>query len=264
MSPIRVLYHNYSPCLNLPGGGFDRSYWNVAPGYSYVGCAAEQGYATFLYDRLGWGLSDHPDPLEIVQLELQVTIAHELIQLLRAGGISNHTFENVVGVGHSIGSVRISGITAQYPKDLDAAVLTGFSTDETGQLIAFSGLDLTIASQNQPLRFSGLANRYLTANSIEGNQYFFSRVPGFDPALLNLAEPTKQGLSVGEFLTLGISSFSPNFTGPIDVVNGDHDLPNCHGDCLVPYNKAAAVRTNSIQQRVTGPAGILLRIQGMD
>ena len=79
MSPIRVLYHNYSPCLNLPGGGFDRSYWNVAPGYSYVGCAAEQGYATFLYDRLGWGLSDHPDPLEIVQLELQVTIAHELI-----------------------------------------------------------------------------------------------------------------------------------------------------------------------------------------
>lgn len=61
-----------------------------------------------------------------MQLELEVAIAHELIQLLRAGGFSNHAFENVVGVGHSIGSAQIAGITAHYPKDLDAAVLTGF------------------------------------------------------------------------------------------------------------------------------------------
>ncbi|KEF53284.1 uncharacterized protein A1O9_10732, partial [Exophiala aquamarina CBS 119918] len=79
----------------------------------------------------------------------------------------------------------------------DAAVLTGFSTDESGVLIAFSGLDLTIASQNQLLRFAGLPNGYFTANSIEGNQYFFFREPGLDSALLNLGEATKQGLTDG-------------------------------------------------------------------
>lgn len=49
--------------FTIHGGGFDRSCWNVAPGYSYVDYAAEQGYTTFLYDRLGTGLFDCPDPL---------------------------------------------------------------------------------------------------------------------------------------------------------------------------------------------------------
>lgn len=140
----------------IHGVGFDRSYWNVAPNYSYVDYAAEQGYTTFFYDRLGTGLSDHPDPIQTVQVELQVAIAHELVQLLRTGGISNLTFEHVVGLGHSFGSIQTVGLTSQYPDDLDAAVLTGFSTSTSGQAIFFSALDLTIASQNQPLRFSGL------------------------------------------------------------------------------------------------------------
>jgi hypothetical protein len=114
------------------GAGFDRSYWDVAPGYSYVDYAAEQGYTTFLYDRLGSGLSDKPDPIQVVQAPLQVSIAHELIQLLRTGGIAGHTFEHVVGIGHSEGSFITNGVTALHPDDLDAVVLTGFSTDTTG------------------------------------------------------------------------------------------------------------------------------------
>lgn len=114
------------------GAGLDRSYWNVAPGYSYVDYAAEQGYTTFLYDCLGTGLSDHPDAIEIVQVGLQVAIAHELVQLLRAGSISDHTFKHVVGVGHSLGSFQTNVLTTQHPDDLDAAVLTGFLTDNSG------------------------------------------------------------------------------------------------------------------------------------
>ena len=67
--------------LLIHGVGFDRSYWNVTPNYSYVDYAAKRGYMTFSYDRLGNGLSDHPDPLQTVQADLQVAIAHELIQL---------------------------------------------------------------------------------------------------------------------------------------------------------------------------------------
>jgi pimeloyl-ACP methyl ester carboxylesterase len=223
----------------IHGGGFDRSYWNAAPGYSYVDYAAEQGYMTFLYDRLGSGLSDHPDPLQMVQWGLQVEIAHELITLLRTGSLAGLNFKHVVGVGHSLGSFQTNGITTLHPNDLDAAVLTGFSPDTSGGPIALAGIDLTMAAQNQPFRFSELPGSYLTSSSVGGTQYYFFRAPGFDPALLRFAEATKQTVTFAELFT-SAATVSSNFTGPIDVVNGDHDLPNCHGDCLVPYNKAAA------------------------
>ncbi|KAL9114738.1 MAG: hypothetical protein Q9227_001417 [Pyrenula ochraceoflavens] len=226
----------------IHGIGFDRNYWNVAPGYSYIDYAAEQGYTTFSYDRLGTGLSDHPDPIQIVQIQLQLAIGHQLVQLLRTGGISNHKFEHVVGVGHSFGSLQVNGLTTQYPDDFDAAILTGFSADNSGMPVAFAGTDLTIASQNQPLRFSGLSNGYLTSAAIEGNQFFFFRAPEFDPAVLDLAESVKQTISLGEFLTTAVLFTAKSFTGPIDVVNGENDLPNCFGNCLLPVNKAAAVK----------------------
>jgi pimeloyl-ACP methyl ester carboxylesterase len=225
----------------IHGAGFDRDYWSVAPGYSYIDYAARQGYTTFTYDRLGTGLSDHPDPLQVVQTAIQVEIAHVLIQLLRGGGISGHTFNNIVGVGHSFGSFQTLSITSKYSKDLDAAVLTGFSVDMTGMPVAFAGVGLAIASQSEPLRLSNLSNGYLTSDSIIGTQFFFFREPGFDPKLLKLAELTKQTITVGEFLTSN-AVVATNFTGPIDVVNGENDLPNCHGNCLLPYNKAAAVK----------------------
>lgn len=151
------------------GLGCDRSYWNLAPSYSYVDYAAEQGYTTFLYDRLGVGLSDHPDPIQIVQAGFQVAIAHELVQLLRTGGIANHTFEHVVGVGHSFSSFHTLGLTVRHPDDLDAGVLIGFSASTAGTLAGFAGVNLTIASQNQLLRFVGLSNGDLTSNNILGD-----------------------------------------------------------------------------------------------
>lgn len=84
-----------------------------------------------------------------------------------------------------------------------------------------SGLNLTIASQRDPLRFAELSNGCLVTNSIDANQFAFFRAPIFDPTLLCIAEATKQPFSVGEFLTLGlIAAMSANFTGPTDVVNG--------------------------------------------
>lgn len=50
--------------LLLHGVGFDSSYWDFSPDgsddYSYVSAAADAGYTTFRYDRLGTGLSEHP------------------------------------------------------------------------------------------------------------------------------------------------------------------------------------------------------------
>jgi hypothetical protein len=124
----------------IHGLGCDRSYWSNARNYSYVDYAAEQGYTAFSYDRLGTGVSDHPGPIQIVQAELQIAIAHELIQLLRTGGISDHTFEHVVGVGHSAGSFQTLGVTSQHSDGLDAAVfdrLRGIHGRDARQLRRF-------------------------------------------------------------------------------------------------------------------------------
>lgn len=39
-------------------------------------------------DRLGAGLSDHPDPYTVHQANLQTLIHHEIVQLARSGGIA--------------------------------------------------------------------------------------------------------------------------------------------------------------------------------
>jgi pimeloyl-ACP methyl ester carboxylesterase len=227
----------------IPGIGSDRLYWDNAPNYSYVDYAAQQGQTTFIYDRLGTGLSDHPDPLQVVQAKFQVEIAHELIQLLRAGSLSNHAFKHVVGVGHSFGSFQTLGLATNHPADLDAAVLTGFSSSTAGMPVAFAAADLTIASQAAPARFADLSNGYMSAANVQGLQYAFFRAAGSDPALLNLLETTKQTVSIGEYLTISsLFTVASNFTGPVDVVIAEHDLPSCDGNCYLPHNLAAAVK----------------------
>jgi len=103
-SSVQILTH---------GIGFDKSYWDVAPGYSYVDVAAAAGYATFSYDRLCTGLSDHPDAHKVCQAPFEVAIAHSLIQMLRNGTFSSTSFQKVIGTGHSFGSAITQAITSQ-------------------------------------------------------------------------------------------------------------------------------------------------------
>lgn len=225
------------------GVGFDRYYWDFAPGYSYVDVAASNGYATFFYDRLGVGASSKPDGINVVQAPLQVVIANNLIGMLRNGTFAGTAFRSVVGTGHSYGSVITEAVTANYPTSLDAAVLTGFSTNSTALPIFIAALNLDIASVNQPYRFANLNNTYLVSSTAVSNQWAFFRSPGFDPSILNLAEGTKGTVTIGELLSMSAAGGpAMNFTGPITVVNGVEDLPFCTGNCSYPTDLAAAVR----------------------
>ena len=87
------------------GIGFDRYYWDFTSDYSYVDRAAEAGYASFFYDRLGVGKSQKADPIDVVQAPLEVEIARNFVTMLRNGEIASNEFEKVVGVGHSFGSI---------------------------------------------------------------------------------------------------------------------------------------------------------------
>lgn len=163
------------------GGALDSGFWDFAPGYSYVDAAAEAGYSTLSYDRLGTGRSDHPDPIQVVQGSIQVEIVHALVQLLRAGRIGGQAFPSVVGVGHSAGTAITLAVTARYPKDLDAVILTGTSASTTYIPVTFAALSLIIANQDPSGRFARLSNGYLTPSTLEGFQLTFFRYPFFDP-----------------------------------------------------------------------------------
>jgi pimeloyl-ACP methyl ester carboxylesterase len=237
---IKIFQSNFFFFLLTP----QSSSWDFySSTYSYQDAAAAAGYTTFSYDRLGVGHSSHPDPIQEVQAPLQVSIAHALIQLLRAGSIAGTAFCNVIGVGHSLGSEILNSITAQYPSDIDAAVLTGFTLDPAGQADFFSGINVLIAREANPTNFSGLDNGYLISGNIVGNQFGFFRAPNFDPCVLEAGEVAKQTFTIGELFTnTQFIAPAPDFKGPIDVVDGENDLPFCQSNCLVPVNKAKAVK----------------------
>jgi pimeloyl-ACP methyl ester carboxylesterase len=109
------------------GGTTDHTYWNFASDYSYVDAAAARGYATFSYDRLGTGRSQHPDPIQAVQVATQVELAHALISGLKAGSYGGVTFGSAIGVGHSLESALTQGIAAKHPGDFTSLALTGHS-----------------------------------------------------------------------------------------------------------------------------------------
>ncbi|KAI4172208.1 MAG: hypothetical protein LQ346_008640, partial [Caloplaca aetnensis] len=166
------------------GGTLDHTYWDIAPGYSYVDTATSAGYATLSYDRLGTGLSDHPDPLQTVQLPLQVELAHQIVQKLRTGSMSGRQFRvsKVVGVGHSLGGALTQAVAAKYPKDFDALIIQGTSTVTQFAITGVASEALQIANTDPSGRFKGLADGYHVSGPLpQTAQFAFYRYPGFDP-----------------------------------------------------------------------------------
>ena len=163
------------------GDTLSSSYWDIAPGYSQVDAAAEAGYATFSYDKIGVGKSDHPDPLQVVQAQLSVEIAHLLVQSLRQGRLGGQSFAKIVGVGHSAGSSITSAVSGKYPADFDAVVVSGTSTLVNYVATGVAAFSLEIASNDASRRFRGLPNAYLVQATSQSIELPYYRYPNFDP-----------------------------------------------------------------------------------
>lgn len=156
-----------------------RRYWDIAPEYSYIDAMTAAGYAVFSYDRIGFGKSDHPNPIQVVQGPLHLEIAHALVQLLRQNQIGRNKFSKIVGVGHAAGSVITQAVTAKYPEDFDAVILTGLSLLGASTDLTLAAFDLQIARQVNE-NFRDLPFGYLTQANAIGVQFGFFRYPNFD------------------------------------------------------------------------------------
>ncbi|KAF1999858.1 catalytic protein [Amniculicola lignicola CBS 123094] len=222
------------------GGTLDHTYWDFAPGYSYVDAAAAAGHATFNYDRLGYGRSDHPDPNQVVQAALHREIAHQMIGVLRKATVWGKRIKSVVGVGHSAGSALVMAIVGKYPADFDALILTGISASIEGIAIAQIAFNLIPAALDPSGRFNGLDTGYLTQGAVAQDfQFPFYRFPDFDPKIFRKQFETRQITTFGELLTFGsVIAPQPAYTGPVDVVLGQQDYIFCQANCSYPMNQA--------------------------
>ena len=184
-------------------------------------------YSTLSFDRLGIGNSSHGEPLNEIQIFLEIAATAQLTQMLRNGTFPgvNHTFSKVVHVGHSFGSAQTYALASMYPNITDGIVLTGFSMNESFVNPFIDGGNFQQANRNQPLRFGNitgtqaqnvlsmyaeplasfifpvdltslpalqaLQNGYLVTSNIEANKLQFFKPHYYDPAILELAERTK-------------------------------------------------------------------------
>lgn len=219
------------------GIGFDRSYWNSpynSGNYSYSAVATDKyGYATFSWDRLGIGMSDHGDPVQEIQALLEVDALRALTQAVRSGAVECvPAFEKVVHVGHSFGSTHTYALTAMYPDISDGIALTGFSQNGTFLPYFQLGGNFIDVKENAALA-PKYDHGYLAAGNPSAVQTNFFSPGAFDPEILAFAAMTGQPVTIGELLTIGGETASPNhFAGPVIVVTGERDVPFCGGSCL--------------------------------
>ncbi|KAI9046586.1 hypothetical protein LZ554_009330 [Drepanopeziza brunnea f. sp. 'monogermtubi'] len=263
------------------GVGFDKTYWDLSfnnYSYSYLNVAADDyKYFTLSFDRLGIANSSHGEPLNEIQAYLEVEATAALTRMLRDGSFPgvNQKFSKVVHVGHSFGAAQTYTLANLYPELTDGIVLTGFTTDSSYIGLFVAGGNFQLANKNQPLRFGDitgaqadmfvsmyaeallgyitpvdltsvpepqrLPNGYLVSSNAEANKYLFLKPHYYDPAILALAERTKQPVTLGELLTIGSLVPKNSYTGPVLAISGDSDLPFCGSDCLATDGQAASI-----------------------
>lgn len=223
------------------GIGFDQSYWDfyLPDGddsrYSYVHAAAQAGYSTLLYNRLGNAPSEIADPYTEIQANIELAILTSLTKLVRQGQLPGLPRpRRIVHVGHSYGSALVGALAATAPKLSDGIILTGMTANSnyTKNLAAISAFNL--ANENEPDRFppSIYSNGFITWPNKQANQFAFLHYPDFDPAALEYAEATKQPYTLGQLLTMSLlPQTAPDFHGPVLFVAGELDKLVCDGNC---------------------------------
>lgn len=241
---------------------FDMRYWDASidpPQYSYVYNALQAGYSILTYDRLTTGKSEKPNGYVIAQGATEVEILRGITEMVRSGDIAQYMehledelkFESIVHVGHSFGSYITNALLALYGELSDGAVLTGFIPVEH-QTFEPVALGFDFARTNDP-KFADRPDGYFVpALDIDIQTGFFSAlrnttlgIGGFEPALLELANNTKQPGTVGEQSTLPmLTEHGPagDFTGPVRFVEGEFDYIICGGNCH-DYNMTAIETT---------------------
>jgi alpha-beta hydrolase superfamily lysophospholipase len=212
--------------LLVAGMTYDHVYWTGpdGPDAGYVRAALAAGSAVFVFDRIATGDSDTP-PADQVTLDAEATVTHQLVTALRNGELGR--FSDVVGVGHSYGSMILQAETAAHD-DLNRLVLTGLlhdlNLDTEG---AFAG-DLYPAQSDPAYAKAALPDGYLTTKPGSRAQFFLDPATA-TPGAIGWDERTKATATTGE-MALDLNrevADSANVHIPVLLVVGGADAIFC-------------------------------------
>lgn len=169
---------------------------------SFVQAAANSGYATVAYDRLGVGRSSKPNGINVTQSPTEVEIANAVAEHLRNGTLVPDNavapVSQVVAVGHSFGAVQSHGIATLHPGSIDAVVLTGFSIDSMGVPLFLSAEVYAPANQVNATRFGNYSNEYLLSGTQQGDRQLFFYNGGYAEDVFVKGQAAKQTVTIGE------------------------------------------------------------------
>ncbi|KAK3688028.1 Alpha/Beta hydrolase protein [Podospora appendiculata] len=239
-----IYCHPTKPRLNqttlqilVHGASYDKSMWSgygFGDDYNWHVKATARGYHTLAIDRLAHGDDkQYLDPFTVVQGTLDREILHQVINILRT---DNHhqnplpkSFQRIIYVGHSYGTIVGIGHANKYPADLDAMVATGFTVFLNSTAIV-NYLQLTPAALSSP-RFAQLPYGYVTSLSKASRETSFYS-GAYDPRIPLADYARRDTLTAGE---VGYTSFATpafGFARPVLLVAGEQDKITCNSPVL--------------------------------
>ncbi|KAI0437884.1 hypothetical protein F4803DRAFT_570309 [Xylaria telfairii] len=212
----------------------NKEYWNgidfpepeFRGQYSWISHAASQGYATLAIDNLGNGKSDRPDPINIVQTPMQISVIYSILRGIRAGSLPGvPKYDKVIMGTHSYGSVLGRLISTIFPTSgADAYILTATAANLTG-LQQFIANIAPRAASVVDSRFEGLAPAYLSATK-NIREVIYGLDGSFDPKVAEWDAASPHVFGVGEIAGRG-ATVPSSFAGPVMVISGRQDQIAC-------------------------------------
>lgn len=232
--------------LLLAGASYSRRYWDIpdpkfTTRYSFVRAALAAGYATVAIDRIGIGKSTHP-PSQQVDMAQNASVAHQVVQGLRAGEVESHgpdvAFDKVVLVGHSLGSL-MAFLEATEFQDVDGLVVTGATHGLRAGAAEFFFSQLQPANQVPRFARLHLDPGYLTTIAGTRDEIFYAPSTDFDPKVILGDELTKETVTGLEFagavaaLSAPLDVRAPTFIlmGELDGIFCSHSPGDGGADC---------------------------------
>lgn len=219
-STVQVLVHGWT---------YNQQYfdWPVKPEtYSYARDANAAGYATLTIDRLGTGASMRPPSL-FNNFHTNVDALHAVITALRDGSVGT-SYDKVITVGHSLGSLTVAQEAGQY-KDVDAIITTGFV-----HTINYLNVAARVVGRDHPAmgdpKFAGETSDPLYMTNVPGTRHTFYNESNTDPAVIKADERLKGSTSLVDFATAAAFNANNNerdLNIPVLNVIGERDLLFC-------------------------------------
>ena len=142
--------------------------------------------------------------------------------------ITGTTFNRVIFVGHSYGSVIGNEQATNHPDDIAAFILTGYGVSGIPVATDLPQTVLVPADTYSP-RFANLPPGYLVTSSQPGRRgYLWGRDGSFDPAIFQMDFNDEDPVGLGELLSIeGGLKEAPSSTAPVFIVTGDADDVFC-------------------------------------